>query len=84
MLQPLTPISIGGFPVDWGLGVARIDIEGVTIWAHPGDVPGYHAFIGFDPDTGAIVSGTINTQEGDVLFPAIGALQYINSLQTGS
>ena len=82
MLQPLASQDFGGGLVaDFGLGLMRIQTQGMTIWGHPGDVPGYAAFMGYDPDTGATLAATVNTLGGNVIMPAISALQYVNKIQ---
>ena len=84
MLQPLASQDFGGGLVaDFGLGLMRIQTQGMTIWGHPGDVPGYAAFMGYDPDTGATLAATVNTLGGNVIMPAISALQYVNQIQQG-
>ncbi len=84
MLQPLASQDFGGGQLaDLGLGLMRIQIPGMTIWGHPGDVPGYAAFIGYDPNSGATVAATVNTVGGDVIMPAISALQYLSQIQQG-
>ena len=82
ILQPLASQDFGGGQLaDFGLGLMRAQTQGMTIWMHPGDVPGYAAFIGYDPDTGATVAATVNTLGGNVIMPAISALQYVSQIQ---
>ncbi len=84
MLQPLASQDFGGGLVaDFGLGLIRIQTQGMTIWGHPGDVPGYAAFMGYDPDSGATLAATVNTLGGNLIMPAISALQYVNQIQQG-
>jgi len=84
MLQCLASQDFGGGQLaDLGLGLMRIQIEGMTIWGHPGDVPGYAVFIGYDPDTGATVAAIVNTVGGDVIMSSISALQYVSQIQQG-
>ncbi|TKJ47252.1 hypothetical protein CEE34_04685 [Candidatus Aerophobetes bacterium Ae_b3a] len=84
MLQPLASQDFGGGQLaDLGLGLMRIQTQGMTIWGHPGDIPGYAAFMGYDPDTGTTLAATVNTLGGNVIMPAISALQYVKQTQQG-
>lgn len=60
----------------WGLGGATL--KGVPgSYGMGGDAPGYHAiFVGL-AESNLIVAGLINTEEGDVVMPALTAFDYL-------
>ena len=76
MLGPLAFQDLG-LRIGFGLGMGHVEMRGMTIKLHPGNIDGYEAFLGFDPDTGASVVATTNLSGGDVMMPGIGALQQV-------
>jgi hypothetical protein len=46
----------------------------MTVKAHPGNIEGYRASIGYDPDTGTSIVATTNSEEGDVMMPSLMAM----------
>jgi D-alanyl-D-alanine carboxypeptidase len=76
MLDPIAFQDMG-MQIGLGMGMGHMELRGAIVKMHPGNIDGYQAFIGFDPDTGASVVATTNLQEGDVMMPSIGLLQDI-------
>jgi len=61
----------------WGFGGAVIAEEGLVAFGMGGDIPGFHAFFIGVLDTDLVVVAACNTEEGDVITPSFGALEYI-------
>jgi hypothetical protein len=73
MLQPIDFQDLG-MQVGFGLGTGHMEYRGMILKMHPGNIDGYRAFIGYDPDTGASIVATANLEEGDVMMPSLAAL----------
>lgn len=63
-LHPVDPEMLDGDPAGTqiGLGLHRYEIEGVVLVGHRGHITGYDSAAFLDPDTGAIVVVTTNTE----------------------
>ena len=78
MAQPLgTDVADG---ILWGLGGGTVEEFGVGAFGMGGDIPGYHAFFMGFLDNDILVAAVANTEEGDVIGPSFGAVQYLASL----
>jgi hypothetical protein len=62
-------------PPGYGLGVARTELGGETVWAHSGDISGFHAELAYIPRLQATVVALDNYQEDapgqDVLIDSL-------------
>jgi hypothetical protein len=50
------------FPPEYGLGLARTDLGGVQVWAHSGDIFGFHAELAYIPERQITIAALANEQ----------------------
>ena len=51
-------------PPEYGLGLAHDQLAGEQVWAHSGDITGFHADLWYLPRSGVTVAALINYQAG--------------------
>ena len=82
MIQPVgTDVESG---MMWGLGGGTLEQFGLRFYGMGGDIPGFHAFFIGSVDNDLLVVAVTNTEEGDVIGPSMGALEYMASLGSTS
>ena len=62
----------------WGLGGGVAEVAGHKAFGMGGDTTGYHAFFIGILDSKLVVTALVNTEEGNVIFPSMAALEYIS------
>jgi CubicO group peptidase (beta-lactamase class C family) len=66
----------------YGLGVTRFSpelVNGLEIWGHGGNAPGYLAACGFLPDYGVSIGIMVNTEKGEAIWTINDLLNIITS-----
>ena len=56
-----------GDPPEYGLGLARDELEGEEAWGHTGDFTGFHADAWYFPESGVTLVALTNLQAGQLL-----------------
>ena len=51
-----------GEPPEYGLGLGRLELGGEQVWAHTGDIYGFHADLAYLPDQHVTIAALINVQ----------------------
>lgn len=66
----------------YGLGVQRMEALGKTLWGHGGNIPGYTAFVLYDPAQEVAIAVLINQDGDDVGFTvATELLRVVSEMQ---
>jgi D-alanyl-D-alanine carboxypeptidase len=80
-VAPMDPQTLapGEPPQTVGLGVIRFQVGDVALDGHLGHILGYHTALLRDPETGALITATTNTEGAIVGLTAVKIAQYLRA-----